>query len=262
MLGKGQRRGEECSVMGARGEGPAEGVGRRQGRGGRAGVREGGPRKVCLRAPTAQHTTRPGSPQGCTNGLPARTGRARQGRRRGYTSPGGRGLVELLAPIGRRRGCRRGRWRRPRRRWRRHEPAPGSGGGTSARRRRRLTRSECTVRMHSTNTPTQTQPPGLPTPVGRRTGTSSGRRTRADEASADAPGAPRGAAPAPREGSAARGWWVGHAAGLWVAGRRGVEVQGAQARQRRWTLARGEAGVRTMGAGAGVHRGGRLTWSS
>ena len=60
--------------MGARGEGPAEGVGRRQGRGGRAGVREGGPRKVCLRAPTAQHTTRPGSPQGCTNGLPARTG--------------------------------------------------------------------------------------------------------------------------------------------------------------------------------------------
>ena len=138
--------------MGARGEGPAEGVGRRQGRGGRAGVREGGPRKVCLRAPTAQHTTRPGSPQGCTNGLPARTGRARQGRRRGYTSPGrgGRGLVELLAPIGRRRGCRRGRWRRPRRRWRRHEPAPGSGGGTSARRHRRLTRSECTpLRLRS-----------------------------------------------------------------------------------------------------------------
>ena len=72
--------GEECSVMGARGEGPAEGVGRRQGRGDRAGVREGGPRKVCLRAPTAQHTTRPGSPQGCTNGLPARTGCARQGQ--------------------------------------------------------------------------------------------------------------------------------------------------------------------------------------
>jgi len=80
VLGKGQRRGEECSVMGVRGEGPAEGVGRRQGRGGRAGVREGGPRKVCLRAPTAQHTTRPGSPQGCTNGLPARTGCARQGQ--------------------------------------------------------------------------------------------------------------------------------------------------------------------------------------
>ena len=72
--------GEECSVMGARGDGPAEGVGRGQGRGGRAGVREGGPRKVCLRAPTAQHTTRPGSPQGCTNGLPARTGCARQGQ--------------------------------------------------------------------------------------------------------------------------------------------------------------------------------------
>ena len=33
VLGKGQRRGEECSVMGARGEGPAEGVGRGQGRG-------------------------------------------------------------------------------------------------------------------------------------------------------------------------------------------------------------------------------------
>mmetsp|Transcript_9584 Transcript_9584/g.22782 ORF Transcript_9584/g.22782 Transcript_9584/m.22782 type:complete len:251 (-) Transcript_9584:263-1015(-) len=33
-----------------------------------------------LRAPTAQHTTRPGSPQGCTNGLPARTGCARQGQ--------------------------------------------------------------------------------------------------------------------------------------------------------------------------------------
>ena len=121
--------------MGARGEGPAEGVGRGQGRGGRAGVREGGPRKVCLRAPTAQHTTRPGSPQGCTNGLPARTGRARQGRRRGYTSPGrgGRGLVELLAPIGRRRGCRRGRWRRPRRRRCRREPAPGGGAPPSGR---------------------------------------------------------------------------------------------------------------------------------
>ena len=133
VLGKGQRRGEECSVMGVRGEGPAEGVGRRQGRGGRAGVREGGPRKVCLRAPTAQHTTRPGSPQGCTNGLPARTGRARQGRRRGCTSPGGRGLVELLAPVGRRRGCRRGRWRRPRRRRCRREPAPGGGAPPSGR---------------------------------------------------------------------------------------------------------------------------------
>ena len=96
-------------------------------------MREGGPRKVCLRAPTAQHTTRPGSPQGCTNGLPARTGRARQGRRRGCTSPGGRGLVELLAPVGRRRGCRRGRWRRPRRRRCRREPAPGGGAPPSGR---------------------------------------------------------------------------------------------------------------------------------
>ena len=124
--------GEECSVMGARGEGPAEGVGRRQGRGGRAGVREGGPRKVCLRAPTAQHTTRPGSPQGCTNGLPARTGCARQGQWRGHTSSGGgEGACWELAPIDRRRGCRKGRWRRPRRRRCRREPAPGGGAGAS-----------------------------------------------------------------------------------------------------------------------------------
>ena len=41
-------------------------------------------------------------------------------------------------------------WRRPRRRWQRREPAPGSGGGTSARRHRRLTRSECTpLRLRS-----------------------------------------------------------------------------------------------------------------
>jgi len=126
--------GEECSVMGARGEGPAEGGGRGQGRGGRAGVREGGPRKVCLRAPTAQHTTRPGSPQGCTNGLPARTGCARQGQWRGHTSSGGgEGACWELAPIDRRRGCRKGRWRRPRRRRCRREPAPGGGAPPSGR---------------------------------------------------------------------------------------------------------------------------------
>ena len=59
-------------------------------------------------------------------------------------------LARTDRPTKRSGGCRRGRWRRPRRRWRRHEPAPGSGGGTSARRHRRLTRSECTpLRLRS-----------------------------------------------------------------------------------------------------------------
>ena len=128
-----------------------------------------------------------------------------------------------------------------RRRWRRMGQVAARAGAHQARTAR-------------TRTPTQTQLPGLPTPVGRRTGTSSGRRTRADEASADAPGAPRGAAPAPREGSAARGWWVGRAAGLWVAGRRGVEVQGTQARPRRWTIRHG----RKRGYARGARGRGRI----